>query len=192
MASRHEGGNTPGVMREPSSRLDQPAELTGATVRLRPVRAEDREVLRAILAQPEVARWWDTDDPDAAVDEWLEEGGDSVGFAIEVDGEVVGSIQYAEENEPGYRHAGIDLFLDTDHRGRGLGPDAIRTVARHLIEARGHHRLTIDPAASNERAIRAYRKVGFRPVGVMRSYERAADGTWHDGLLMDLLAGELT
>jgi len=33
--------------------------------------------------------------------------------------------------------------------------------------------------------------VGFRPVGVMRRYERGADGTFHDGLLMDLLAEEL-
>jgi aminoglycoside 6'-N-acetyltransferase len=26
---------------------------------------------------------------------------------------------------------------------------------------------------------------------VLRDYERGPDGTWHDGLLMDLLAGEL-
>jgi aminoglycoside 6'-N-acetyltransferase len=25
----------------------------------------------------------------------------------------------------------------------------------------------------------------------MRRYERGADGTWHDGLLMDLLPGDL-
>ena len=35
-------------------------------------------------------------------------------------------------------------------------------------------------------------KVGFKPVGIMRSYERGMDGTFHDGLLMDLLAHELT
>jgi aminoglycoside 6'-N-acetyltransferase len=165
--------------------------LDGEIVHLRPLHADDRARLREILAQPEVARWWDTADPDAAADEWLIEDGDSVGFAIELDGQVIGSIQYAEENEPGYRHAGIDLFLDSEHRGRGLGPDAIRALARYLIQVRGHHRLTIDPAAANERAIHAYRRVGFRPVGIMRSYERGPDGTWHDGLLMDLLAGEL-
>jgi aminoglycoside 6'-N-acetyltransferase len=165
--------------------------LNGALVGLRPLRPDDRDRLRDILAQPEVARWWDTADPESAGDEWLLEDGDSVGFAIELEGTVIGSIQYAEENEPGYRHAGIDLFLDTDHRGRGLGPDAIRALARYLIDVRGHHRLTIDPSAANERAIHAYRRVGFRPVGVMRQYERAPDGTWHDGLLMDLLAGEL-
>jgi aminoglycoside 6'-N-acetyltransferase len=49
----------------------------------------------------------------------------------------------------------------------------------------------IDPAADNAAAIRAYEKVGFRPVGVMRQYERLPGGEWHDGLLMDLLADEL-
>jgi RimJ/RimL family protein N-acetyltransferase len=53
-------------------------------------------------------------------------------------------------------------------------------------------RLTIDPAADNQRAIRAYRRVGFRPVGVLRRYERGPDGGWHDGLLMDLLPEDLT
>ena len=49
----------------------------------------------------------------------------------------------------------------------------------------------IDPAADNVAAIRCYTKVGFRPVGVMRQYERGPDGTWHDGLLMEMLADEL-
>jgi aminoglycoside 6'-N-acetyltransferase len=46
----------------------------------------------------------------------------------------------------------------------------------------------MDPAVDNEQAIRAYRRVGFREVGVMRGYERGPDGTWHDGLLMEMLA----
>jgi len=112
-------------------------------------------------------------------------------FAVEVDGEIAGMIQYHEENEPMYRSAGIDIFLAPEHQGRGLGTDAVRTMARYLIEQRGHHRLTIDPAADNARAIASYRKVGFQPVGVMRQYERGLDGTWHDGLLMDLLRNEL-
>jgi hypothetical protein len=70
--------------------------------------------------------------------------------------------------------------------------EAVRLLARFLFEQRGHHRITIDPAAANEPAIRCYAKVGFRPVGVMRQYERGPDGTFHDGLLMDLLRDELT
>ena len=61
----------------------------------------------------------------------------------------------------------------------------------HLIGERGHHRVTIDPATSNTAAIRAYEKAGFKAVGVMRRYERDIDGEgWHDGLLMDFVAGE--
>ena len=96
-----------------------------------------------------------------------------------------------DEPEPDFRHAGIDLFLATAAQGRGIGPDAIRTLAAHLIDVRGHHRLTIDPAADNAPAIRAYAKVGFRPVGVMRGYQRMRHGRWIDALLMDLLADEL-
>src|SRR5688572_26542137 len=64
-------------------------------------------------------------------------------------------------------------------------------MARYLVHDRGHHRLAIDPAVTNERAIRAYQRVGFRPGGVMRQYERGHDGQWHDCLLMDLLASDL-
>jgi ketosteroid isomerase-like protein len=56
--------------------------------------------------------------------------------------------------------------------------------------AEGHHRFTIDPAAENGRAIRAYASLGFWPVGVLRRYERGPDGDWRDALLMDLVLGE--
>lgn len=165
--------------------------LTGERVVLRPARENDTEALRAILLEPSVARWWGPTDPATVAEEWLEVEGDDGVFVIELDGVVVGSIQYSEETNPDYRHAGVDLFLTTSVQGQGVGPDAIRTVARYLIDVRGHHRLTIDPSAANERAIHVYSKLGFRPVGIQRRYERGPDGTFHDGLFMDLLADEL-
>ena len=165
--------------------------LTGERVVLRPAREDDLEPLRAILREPSVARWWGPPSPNGVAEEWLDHEADDRVFVIELEGTVVGSIQYAEENDPDYRHAGIDIFLTGDVQGQGIGPDAIRTVARYLIDVRGHHRLTIDPSAANERAIRAYSKLGFRPIGIQRLYERGPDGTFHDGLLMDLLADDL-
>lgn len=157
---------------------------------LRPVTEADIPALVAIQAEPSVARWWGPPDEEELRREAAGESDVAV-FAITVDGDLAGLIEYHEENDPMYRHAGIDLFLGERFQGRGLGTDAVRTLARHLIDERGHHRLTIDPAADNAAAIRAYEKVGFRPVGVMRKYERAPDGSWRDGLLMDLLADEL-
>jgi aminoglycoside 6'-N-acetyltransferase len=104
-----------------------------------------------------------------------------------VAGEAAGMVQYHEELDPMYRHAGIDIALASAWQGQGLGTDALRALVRYLFEERGHHRLTIDPAVANQRAIASYRKVGFKPVGVLRSYERGIDGHWHDNLLMDLL-----
>ena len=155
---------------------------------LRRTTSDDVQPLRAIRDEPEVSGWWGTLEP-GELEEFVAE---ETAFAIEVDGEVIGAIQYAEEEDPMYRHAGIDVYVTAARHQQGYGSEAVRVLARYLIEERGHHRLTIDPSASNAAAIAAYQKVGFRPVGVMRSYERGPDGTWHDGLLMDLLAGELT
>lgn len=158
---------------------------------IRPILPEDAPRLAAILAKPGVARWWGDFDEDRVERELIVGEPDVRVYAIEVDGELVGAIQSAEESEPDYRHAGIDLFIDDDAQGQGIGPTAIRLLARRLIEDEGHHRLTIDPAADNERAISAYEKVGFRRVGRLRRYQRRPDGTWADGLLMELLADDL-
>jgi aminoglycoside 6'-N-acetyltransferase len=147
--------------------------------------------LARIRATPEVhRRWRGGDDLAAAVLDDLADP-EAETFAIEYDDRVVGAIQWHAETEPDYRHAGLDIYVDPGVHGRGLGTDAVRTLARHLVADHGYHRLVIDPAADNVAAIRSYAKVGFRPVGIMRRYERDADGSWHDGLLMDLLADEL-
>jgi aminoglycoside 6'-N-acetyltransferase len=164
--------------------------LRGRLVVLRPVVPDDVERLIAIQVQPGIARWWGAPD-EANVRRKAEATGDPEVFAVEANDELVGLIQYDEENEPDFRHAGIDIFLAEQVHGLGLGTDAVRTLARYLIDERGHHRLTIDPAADNAVAIRVYEKVGFRPVGLLREYWRSPDGTWRDGLLMDLLAREL-
>jgi aminoglycoside 6'-N-acetyltransferase len=148
-----------------------------------------------ILAHPVVSQWWGSWDIARVHDELITPGDATVVFAVEADGQVIGLIQYFEEDDPEYRSAAIDISLDPEWHHRGLGGDALRTLARHLFTDRGHHRLTIDPTATNHPAIRSYERVGFRPVGVMRKYWRSPgspDGTWQDGLLMDLLVDEMT
>ncbi len=159
--------------------------LRGRVVALRPVTAGDVPALLAVLREPEVAAWWRRD-------EWerLDET-DAVTLAIEWQGRVAGCIQYSEETDPDYRSAAVDIFVSAAAQGHGVGPDAMRTLVSWLIDVRGHHRVTVDPAAANARAIHVYEKLGFRPVGVLRRYERVADGSWRDALLMELLAEDL-
>lgn len=165
--------------------------LQGDSVRLRPATRGDIVDLIRIRKTPEVyERWRGGADMVSAVEADFDEPG-VISYVIELENRVVGWIQWQAENEPDYRHANMDIYVDPAVHGRGIGTDAVRTLARHLVSVHGHHRLVIDPAADNAAAIRSYGKVGFRPVGVMRRYERGADGTWHDNLLMDLLADEL-
>jgi aminoglycoside 6'-N-acetyltransferase len=153
---------------------------------LRPLAPGDEEELLRIHRSPEVARWWDEPFDGFPWDE-----PESTRFTVLVDDQIAGMVQYAEETEPKYRHASIDLFIDPALHGQGVGTEAVRQIVRLLIEEHGHHRITIDPATENAAAVRSYEKVGFKPVGVMRQHERDADGMgWHDSLLMELLASE--
>jgi aminoglycoside 6'-N-acetyltransferase len=168
-------------------------ELHGDLVVLRPLAEADVGVLAELGADPEVARWWPGLTAEHLLAKARREGeeADVTCFAILAEGELAGLIQHWEETDADFRHAGIDVFLGTPYQGRGLGADAVRVLARHLVRDLGFHRIVIDPAAANERAVRAYEKAGFRRVGVMREYWRDPDGVWRDGVLLDLLASEL-
>jgi len=165
--------------------------LQGDRVVLRAVEESDRAALIAIRSTPEVVQWWGTADYDAeftadlADDELhryvIVRAGDAKAT------QVVGMVQFTEEDDPMYRHATIDIYIDPTVHRQGFATDALRTLIAHLFADRGHHRITIDPAAANVGAIACYAGIGFEPVGVLRQYERRDDGSFADGLLMDLV-----
>ena len=171
------------------------ADLTLRTVRtvLRPVTAEDSATLTAIRRSREVARWWHGPgflNADAASQS-------KTLFAIELsgaydigpDGAVIGMIQAWEGDDPEYAVASIDVFLAGSVHRRGLGREVVAAILRWLVEVRGHHRITSDPALNNVAAIACYQACGFEPVGVLHQYERETDGkSWHDNLLMEYVA----
>lgn len=165
--------------------------LAGARVLLRSVVADDVDALVRIRSTPAIRARWRGNDLEREIADDLASEELHVLAIEDENGTVIGAIQWQEETEPDYRHASIDIYVDPAVHRRGYGTDAVRTLARHLLDDLGHHRLTIDPAADNHAAIACYQRVGFRPVGVMRRYERGAHGEWHDGLLMDMLATDL-
>lgn len=159
--------------------------LIDGELALRPSRPDDAPIIHELLQDPDVATWWGLDNTLADVQHELEGA-----FTIEVDGGVVGLLECHEETEPMYPSVAFDIALSSKVHGRQLGRRALSLAIDHFI-SRGHHRFTIDPAVTNQMAIRCYQAAGFRPVGILRSCERAPDGTWRDALLMDLLSWEL-
>lgn len=157
------------------------SELRGEAVVLRPLGPRDAAPLRALREAPEVMAWWGSIEPEFP----LTDEPTATRFTILVDGAVAGMIQFTEEEEPDYRSAEIDVFLGAPWHGRGLGSEAVRVLADHLVAERGHHRIVIVPAAENGAAIRSYEKAGFRVVGLLERSWRDEDGRWRDELYME-------
>jgi aminoglycoside 6'-N-acetyltransferase len=124
--------------------------VTGKLTRLRRARDEDVERIAGWLADPETGRYWD----------WGTFTRDDLGR----DGVVAWIVETLESGTAiGYlqTHAdGIDMFLVPAARGRGLGPDAARAMAEHLL-AGGRRRVTVDPYEWNDAAVRAWERAGF-------------------------------
>lgn len=162
--------------------------LPGRRVTLRQVTTDDLAALAEVVAAPGVREWWGPQDDPARVREKLWRAGSA--FAIEADQALAGWLAVDEVAQDDYPEVAFDIVLAPAAQNRGLGSDALRTAIQWFVDARGHHRFTIDPSTANVRAIRAYEAVGYRPVGVLHAYERLADGAFHDALLMELIAGE--
>lgn len=122
----------------------------------------------------------------------IDPGEGTVVFVVASDGMTLGLVQSAKEGASGHCRAGVDIAPRPNWHGRGLSGGTVRILVGYLVQQRGHHWTTIDPAAHDHHAIRSYGRVGCRAVGVMRQYERGTNGTRHDALLMDLLRDEFT
>ena len=141
--------------------------------RFRPLSAADLPLIQQWLGYPHVSEWWGDptrglanitdhfDDP--AIDMFMVSyKDDPIGYQQSYD-------PHAEADHPlrdqpvGTR--GIDQFIgESDFIGRGHGSAFIRLFVEQLFEA-GAPRVVTDPNPRNARAIRAYAKAGFQPVG---------------------------
>ena len=133
--------------------------LVGDLVTVRPGSADHVDLLVAIVSEASVRSWWGEPESHTEIEAKLLRPDDTVLLVLEVDGEVAGGIEYHEVDDPMYRHAGIDIYLGTRHQDAGRGTEAVALLVRFLIDGRGHHRVTIDLALANTRAIRSYEKV---------------------------------
>ena len=120
---------------------------------MRAASSADAALLAAWHADPEVSRYWD--DETFTVEEVRGRlaRDDVDAWIVEENGEPVGYLQSWCEGETG----GLDGFLIPQARGRGLMPDAARTLASALAWPE----VTVDPYTWNDRAIRAWAKAGF-------------------------------
>jgi RimJ/RimL family protein N-acetyltransferase len=111
-------------------------------------------------------------------------------FVIEEDGEPAGGVAFGTVNTVARIAHLHRLMIDPSRHGRGLGAEAVRLVALHLVRDLGFHRVEAETYAFNERAQRAFERAGFAREGVRRlAFER--HGRWNDAVYFGLVAEDL-
>ncbi|MGW4390937.1 GNAT family N-acetyltransferase [Streptomyces sp. NPDC004685] len=138
--------------------------LDGVLTRLVPTTEDDLDLLAKWFASPEFIEHWDgvPKSRDEVAEKYVGRRRPRVeSFLVLAQITPVGYAQYWHADAA---EGGIDMVLAPKARGRGLGPDAARTLLAHLGGNLGWRRVTVDPARGNVRAVRAWEKAGFRQV----------------------------
>lgn len=101
---------------------------------------------------------------------------------------LVGSISLFDARMP-TRAATLAISIGPEHWSGGLGTDALRVMLRYGFHELGLNRIGLGVWAFNDRAIAAYRKVGFVEEGRRRQMTFHA-GRFYDEVLMGILRSE--
>jgi RimJ/RimL family protein N-acetyltransferase len=81
------------------------------------------------------------------------------------------------------------MIGEPDCWGKGYGTEAVILMLDYAFNGLNLHSMMLDTSSFNERAMRAYRKAGFREIGRRREAKRIA-GRLYDVVYMDCLATE--
>jgi len=176
----------------------QPTTLTGSRLRFVALGPEHFDAVRRWRSDPEVTRYWITQDiPDeTAIRQWHEHNraDGAIVWAILNEDEPVGYITLFELDDVN-RKAELALMIgERSAWGQGFAKEALTTVVRHAFTPAasgglGLHKVWLAVFAENTAARRAYFTIGFREDGVLRE-DMFRDGVWHDQLLMSVLENE--
>jgi RimJ/RimL family protein N-acetyltransferase len=160
-------------------------ELTGSSVRLRPLTREDIEPL--VAAREGDSSTFGPSGEDARerlrkqVERNLTLAADGFSeLVVERDGELIGDIQArAPKNgfPPGVCEIGITLFASA--RGQGAGREAVELFPGHLLDV-GVDRVQASTAVDNAAMRRVLERLGYTYEGVLRDYAPADDGGRED------------
>jgi RimJ/RimL family protein N-acetyltransferase len=120
----------------------------------------------------------------------LQQSTDRVAFGIErIDAnDLIGTCQLVDIH-PIHRTAELTIRLAAEHRGHGLGAEALSLLLEFAFRDLNLERVSLHVFATNEAAVATYRRVGFKPEGAMRSAAHI-DGRRVDVLMMGILRAE--
>jgi RimJ/RimL family protein N-acetyltransferase len=165
-------------------------------VRLRPVAEEDLPVLERLTNDPDGAgehAWNGWRDPHVWRHRWSENGllGSAGGTLVVARGpDALGFVTWWHVFYGPSPCWEIGIGIVPEARGRGVGTQAQRLVARYLFAHTQVNRVQAATEITNVAEQRALEKAGFTREGVLRG-AGFRNGCWHDGALYSVLRDEV-
>ncbi|MCS7206949.1 MAG: arsinothricin resistance N-acetyltransferase ArsN1 [Dehalococcoidia bacterium] len=123
---------------------------------------------------------------------WFRDHGPTEPILVaEVDGMVVGWASLSRY-KPRRCYDGVkelSIYVRREWRGKGVGSLLLDALLKRAAQV-GVHKVVLYAFPSNTRALRLYRKMGFRTVGIYK-HHGMLDGQWRDIIAMELdVAGD--
>lgn len=168
--------------------------MVAPTVRLRPFEAGDMGWYGAMVNDRDSvgAHNWNGPRSDEQVRAVLDTDatGRSGNLVCELaDGTIIGDVAWRPRRwgpDPRSWCPAIAIALLPEHRGKGYGTAAQRTLVSYLFERHDIERIEADTAVDNPAEQRALERAGFTREGVVRRCEWR-DGRWHDHVLYSVV-----
>jgi RimJ/RimL family protein N-acetyltransferase len=173
-----------------------PPILTGRLVRLRAPEPVDAETLNELFNDHDVRSGigHPMPQPTESFLDWITAARgapDHLNLTIErlEEGDPIGMCDLMKI-ESATRVAVLGIWIGRPFWDGGYGTDSVRTLCRFGFDHLNLHRIHLQVNADNDRAVRAYEKVGFVHEGRLRE-AAFVHGARMDELVMSILEGEL-
>lgn len=104
---------------------------------------------------------------------------------------MIGTISLENINRT-HQTATLGIFIgERGFLSKGYGTEAIRLILDYGFRYMNLHSINLDLLSFNERALKCYKKCGFKETGRHRE-SRFVNGKWYDTISMDILENEFT
>jgi RimJ/RimL family protein N-acetyltransferase len=169
--------------------------LKGKNVILRAVERDDLKALHDLEQNVDLVLLGDGEWQPVPLAKWEKgfdkhlEGHDLSWFAIEADGKLIGDVNlHHTDRRSGVSAFGIVIY-DPEYLGKGYGREALGLFLDWAFRIQNLTRIWLTTWATNERAIRCYRALGFAEEGRQRR-QLFVNGEYVDVVFMGLLREE--
>ncbi|RLV47472.1 N-acetyltransferase [Nocardioides mangrovicus] len=178
-----------------------PVELRSRGIWLRPLARSDRRAWHeARERNREWLRRWDATSPSGThpprtfasmvrLYHRQANAGQTMPFAIEYDGRLVGQITVNNIVRGSGQFASVGYWIDQAYAGRGITTRALAMVIDHCLFVAGLHRVEVAIRPENAASLRVVEKLGIAEYGYAPRYLHI-DGEWRDHRLFAITVEE--